>query len=35
MLDAAQEVEGFVANSSFDEFCDNRLLANGVVRSLR
>jgi uncharacterized protein with HEPN domain len=34
MLDAAQEVEGFVANSSFDEFCENRLLANGVVRSL-
>ena len=34
MLDAAQEAEGFVANSSFDAFCDNRLLANGVVRSL-
>ena len=34
MLDAAREIEGFVGNSSFGEFLDNRLLVNGVVRSL-
>lgn len=34
MLDAAREVEEFVGDSSFDAFCDNRLLVNAVVRSL-
>ena len=34
MLDAAQEVGEFVGDSSFEEFCKNRLLVNGVVRSL-
>ena len=34
MLDAAREVGEFVGDSSFEEFCKNRLLVNGVVRSL-
>jgi uncharacterized protein with HEPN domain len=34
ILDAAVEVGEFMGNSSFDEFCQNRLLVNAVVRSL-
>ena len=34
MLDAAQEVREFMGAHSYDDFCENRLLVNGVVRSL-
>ena len=34
MLDAAQEVRDFMGAHSYDDFCENRLLVNGVVRSL-
>jgi len=33
MLDAAQEACEFMGDVSFEEFKNNRLLANGIVRS--
>jgi len=34
MLDAAEEVAEFIGGTSFEDFCKNRLLVNGVVRCL-
>lgn len=34
MIDAVQEAEEFCKDSSFEEFCNDRKLANATVRSL-